>query len=43
MRVPKVVTDLAMAEEFRRLLDAGEARNQADLARRFRLPSARCG
>jgi hypothetical protein len=41
LRVPKVVADLAMAEEFQRLLDAGEARNRADLARRFRLTRAR--
>lgn len=39
--MPKVVTDLAMAEEFQRLLDAGEARNRADLALRFRLTRAR--
>lgn len=41
LRVPKVVTDVAMAEEFQRLLDAGEVRNRADLARRFRLTRAR--
>lgn len=41
LRVPKVVTDVAMAEEFQRLLDAREVRNRADLARRFRLTRAR--
>lgn len=41
MRLPKVVVDLALAERFQRFLDAGEARNRADLARRFRLTRAR--
>lgn len=41
MRLPKVVADLALAERFQGLLDAGEARNRADLARRFRLTRAR--
>jgi hypothetical protein len=39
--LPKVVGDLALAEGFQELLDAGEARNRADLARRFRLTRAR--
>lgn len=41
LRVPKVVTDVAMAEEFQPLLDARELRNRAGLARRFRLARAR--
>lgn len=41
MRLPKVVADLAMAERFQGLLDAGEATNRADLARRFGLTRAR--
>ena len=41
LRPPKIVTDLATAERFRGLLDAGEAFNRADLARRFRLTRAR--
>ncbi len=41
MRPPKVVADLALAERFQGLLDAEEARNRADLARRFRLTRAR--
>lgn len=41
LRVPKVVTDVATAEEFQRLLDTGEVRNRAELARRFRLTRAR--
>ena len=41
LRLPKVITDLATAERFQGLLDAGEARNRADLARRFRLTRAR--
>lgn len=41
MRLPKVVADLALAESFQRLLDAGEVQSRADLARRFRLTRAR--
>jgi hypothetical protein len=41
LRVPKVVVDLGMAEQFQALLDAGEARNRTDLGRRFRLTRAR--
>lgn len=41
MRLPKMVGDLARAERFQALLDAGEARNRADLAHRFRLTRAR--
>jgi hypothetical protein len=41
LRLPKVVGDLALAERFQGLLDAGEARNRADLACRFRLTRAR--
>jgi hypothetical protein len=41
LRLPKVVGDLALADRFQGLLDAGEARNRADLARRFRLTRAR--
>ncbi len=39
--LPKVVADLALAERFQGLLDAGEVANRADLARRFRLTRAR--
>jgi hypothetical protein len=41
LRLPKVVADLALAERFQGLLDAGEVKNRADLARRFRLTRAR--
>ena len=41
LRVPRVVIHVARAEEFQRLLDAGEVRSRADLARRFRLTRAR--
>ena len=40
-RLPKVVGDLALAEPFQALLDAVDARNRADLARRFQLTRAR--
>jgi len=39
--LPKVVGDLAMAERLQGLLNAGEAKNRAALARRFRLTRAR--
>jgi hypothetical protein len=41
LRSPKVAADLALAETFQGLLDAGEVRNRADLARHFGLTRAR--
>ncbi len=38
---PRVVRLLAQAEEFRRLLDTGEARSRAELGRAFGLTRAR--
>jgi hypothetical protein len=38
---PKIVALIERAEEFRRLLDTGQVRNQAELARTFRLTRAR--
>ena len=35
------MADLALAEQFQGLLEAGEVRNRAELARRFRLTRAR--
>jgi len=41
LRLPKVVNYVALAERFQGLLDSGEVRNRADLARRFGLTRAR--
>ncbi|MBX3127070.1 MAG: hypothetical protein KF718_10155 [Polyangiaceae bacterium] len=38
---PKIVSLIERAEEFRRLLDTGQVKNQAELARTFRLTRAR--
>lgn len=38
---PKIVSLIERAEEFRRLLDSGQVRNQAELARTFGLTRAR--
>lgn len=40
-RLPRVVLDLALVEEFRSLLDSGKVRNRAGLAQRYGLTRAR--
>ena len=41
LKAPRILTTLALAREFQRLLDTGSARNRAALARRFMLTRAR--